>query len=30
VLIVEASGTAAPRPFADQLIKDFREAIGSK
>jgi predicted SAM-dependent methyltransferase len=30
VLIVEASGAAAPRPFADQLIKDFREALGSK
>ena len=30
VLIVEASGAAAPRPFADQLIKDFREAIGSR
>ena len=30
VLIVEASGAAAPRPFADQLLKDFREAIGSR
>ncbi|HEX4441411.1 MAG TPA: hypothetical protein VH854_15150 [Thermoanaerobaculia bacterium] len=30
VLIVEASGEAPPRPFPGQLLKDFREAMGSK
>ena len=30
VLIVEASGSAPPRPFPDQLLKYFREAMGAK
>jgi predicted SAM-dependent methyltransferase len=30
VLIVEAFGAAPPRPFPAQLLKDFREAIGSR
>ena len=30
VLVVEAWGAAAPRPLPEPLMKDFREAIGSK
>ena len=30
VLVVEAWGAAAPRPPPEPLMKDFREAIGSK
>lgn len=30
VLIVEASGAAPPQPIPEQLMKDFREAVGSR
>ena len=30
VLIVEAWGAAEPRPFAEPLMREFREAIGSR